>query len=182
MAPSGWLLQASLWASAACCASANHTCYSCRALTHKGPIDPCRASTHAMHLLMPGLYSCRALTHAGPWLMPGLDSCGALTHARSWLMQCFDSCRALTHAMLCDCNCPGGLQPSKLGCTDALLTISHHLQKSFDARMVSYITFSSTFTVVSFKLKSIAVGGSVLCICRVPLHPLAESRGWWCYQ
>ena len=61
-----------------------------------------------------------------------------------------------------------------LGCTDALLTISHHLQKSLDARMESYISqldFSAAFDWVShsdllFKLKFIVVGGSVLSICR----------------
>ena len=43
-----------------------------------------------------------------------------------------------------------------LGCTDALLTISHHLQKSLDAGMESYIVqldFSAVFdsvTVVSY--------------------------------
>ena len=53
------------------------------------------------------------------------------------------------------------------GCTDALLTISHHLQISLDARMKSYIVqldFSTAFDKVShsgllFKLKSIGVGG-----------------------
>ena len=60
-----------------------------------------------------------------------------------------------------------------LGCTDALLTISHHLQKSLDAGMESYIVqldFSTALDRVShsglfFKLKSIGVGGSVLSIC-----------------
>ena len=43
-----------------------------------------------------------------------------------------------------------------LGCTDALLTISHHLQKSLDTEMESYIVqldFSAAFdsvTVVSY--------------------------------
>ena len=72
-----------------------------------------------------------------------------------------------------------------LGCTDALLTISHHIRKSFDARMESYIVqpdFSAGFDRVShsgllFKLKSIGVGGNVLSICRVPLRSEAESRG-----
>ena len=62
-----------------------------------------------------------------------------------------------------------------LGCTDALLTISHHLQKSLDAGMESFIVqldFSAAFERVShrgllFKLKSIGVGGSVLSICTV---------------
>ena len=57
--------------------------------------------------------------------------------------------------------------------TDALLTISHHLRKSFNAGMKSYIVqlqFSAAFDRVShsgllFKLKSIDVGGSVLSIC-----------------
>ena len=61
-----------------------------------------------------------------------------------------------------------------LGSTDALLTISHHLQKSLDARMESYIVqlhFSVPFDRVSLsglllKLKSICAGGSVLSICR----------------
>ena len=61
-----------------------------------------------------------------------------------------------------------------LGCTDALLTISHHLQKSLDTRMESYILqldISGAFDRVShngllFKLKSIGVGGSVLFVCR----------------
>ena len=63
-----------------------------------------------------------------------------------------------------------------LGCADALLTISHHLQKSLDAGMESYIVqldFSAAFDRVShggllFKLKSDGVGGSahVLSICR----------------
>ena len=60
-----------------------------------------------------------------------------------------------------------------LGCTDALLTISHHLQKSLDAGIESYIIqldFSAAFDRLShsgliFKLKSIGVCGSVLSIC-----------------
>ena len=60
-----------------------------------------------------------------------------------------------------------------LGCTDTLLTISHHLQKSLDAGIESYIiqlNFSAAFDRVSrsgllFKFKSIVVGGSVLSIC-----------------
>ena len=60
-----------------------------------------------------------------------------------------------------------------LGCTNALLTISH-LQKSFDTEMESYIVqldFSAAFDRVShsgflFELKSIGVGGDVLSICR----------------
>ena len=61
-----------------------------------------------------------------------------------------------------------------LGRTEALRTISHHLQKSLDTRIESYIIqldFSDAFDRVShsdllFKLKSICVGGSVLSICR----------------
>ena len=57
---------------------------------------------------------------------------------------------------------------------DALLTTSHHLQKSLDAGTESDIIqldFSTAFDRVShrsllFKLKSIGVGGSVLSICR----------------
>ena len=60
-----------------------------------------------------------------------------------------------------------------LGCTDALLTLSHHFQKSLDAGMESYIVqldFSAAFARVSqsgllFKLKSISVGGRMLSIC-----------------
>ena len=66
-----------------------------------------------------------------------------------------------------------------LGFTDALLTISHHLHKSLDAGMESYIVqldFSAAFDRVSrsgllFKLKSIDVGGSVLSICGQSLPP-----------
>ena len=55
---------------------------------------------------------------------------------------------------------------------DALITISHHFQKSLDAAMESYIVqlnFSAVFDRLShtdhlFKLKSIGVGGSVLSI------------------
>ena len=61
-----------------------------------------------------------------------------------------------------------------LRCTDALLTISHHLQKSLDTEMESYIVhldFSAAFDRVShsgllFKLKSVGVGVSVPSICR----------------
>ena len=60
-----------------------------------------------------------------------------------------------------------------LGCTEALLTISHHLQKFSDTGMESYIVqleFRAPFDRVShvcllFKLKSIGVGGRVLSIC-----------------
>ena len=60
-----------------------------------------------------------------------------------------------------------------LGCTDALLTVSHNLQKSLDVGIESYIVqqyCSTAFDRVShsgriFKLKSIGVGGSVLSIC-----------------
>ena len=59
-----------------------------------------------------------------------------------------------------------------LGYTDALLTISHHLQKSLGAGMESFIVqldFSAAFDRVSrcgllVKFKSIGVGGSVLSI------------------
>ena len=58
-----------------------------------------------------------------------------------------------------------------LGCTDSLLTISHHLQKSVDTGKESYIVqfdFRDAFDRVShigllFKLKSIGVGGNVAC-------------------
>ena len=61
-----------------------------------------------------------------------------------------------------------------LGCTDALLTVSHHLQKSLDAGMESYIVllyFNVAFDRVShsgllFKLIFIGVGSSMLYICR----------------
>ena len=60
-----------------------------------------------------------------------------------------------------------------LGCTDALLTITHHLQKSLDAGIEFYIVqlgFSAAFDRVShcdllFKLKSIGIGCIVLSIC-----------------
>ena len=71
-----------------------------------------------------------------------------------------------------------------LGCTDALFAISHHLQKSFDAGMESYIVpldFGAAFDGVSHtgylsKLKSIGVGGCAVHLYG-PLRPLAESRG-----
>ena len=61
-----------------------------------------------------------------------------------------------------------------LGYTDALLTISHLLQKSLDGGMESYIVqldFSAAFDKVShsgllFTLKSTDVSCSVLSICR----------------
>ena len=61
-----------------------------------------------------------------------------------------------------------------LGCTDALLTISHRLQKSLDIGMECYFIlfgFSAAFYAVChsgllFKFKSIGIGGSVLSICR----------------
>ena len=61
-----------------------------------------------------------------------------------------------------------------LGCADALLTISHHLQKSLDTGMECYIVqvdFSAAIDREShsgllFKLKCIGVSGSVLFICR----------------
>ena len=58
---------------------------------------------------------------------------------------------------------------------NAMLTISHHLQKSLDTGMESYIVqldVSATHGRVRhsggllFKLKSIGVGGSVMSICR----------------
>ena len=59
-----------------------------------------------------------------------------------------------------------------LGCTDALLTISHPLQKYLNAGMESYIVqldFSAFDKVrhsgILYKFKSIGVGGSVLSIC-----------------
>ena len=60
-----------------------------------------------------------------------------------------------------------------LSCSDALLTISHLLQKSLDAGMESYIVqldFTAAFDRLShsgllLELKSICVGGSVLSIC-----------------
>ena len=62
-----------------------------------------------------------------------------------------------------------------LGCTNALLTISHHHQTSLDAGMESNIVqfdFSAAFDIVShsgllFKLKSIGICRCVLSICRV---------------
>ena len=68
-----------------------------------------------------------------------------------------------------------------LGCTDALLIISHHLQKSLDTGMETYIVqlyFSASFDRVShsgllFKLKSIGVGYSVLSIS---MEFLSNSR------
>ena len=62
-----------------------------------------------------------------------------------------------------------------LGCTDALLIISHLLQKPLDAGVESYIVqldFCAAFERVShsgvlFKMKSIGLGGSVPSICTV---------------
>ena len=60
------------------------------------------------------------------------------------------------------------------GCTDALLTISHHLQKSLDAGMIEFyivqLDFRATFDRVSYsglliKFKSIGVDGIMLFIC-----------------
>ena len=61
-----------------------------------------------------------------------------------------------------------------LGGTDALITKSHHLQKSLDTGTESYIVqldFCAAFDRVIrngflFKMKSIGVGGCVLSICR----------------
>ena len=60
-----------------------------------------------------------------------------------------------------------------LGFMDALLTISHHLQKSLDVGMefhIVHLDLSAAFNRVShsgllFKLKSIGVGISVQSIC-----------------
>ena len=60
----------------------------------------------------------------------------------------------------------------------ALITISHHLQKSLDTRTDAYIVqldFRAAFDRMShngllFKLKSIGVGGSVLSIFKEFLH------------
>ena len=62
---------------------------------------------------------------------------------------------------------------SCMHCTDSLLTISHHHQKSLDTGMETYIVqldFRAVFDRVShsgllFKFKSIGIGGSVLSIC-----------------
>ena len=72
-----------------------------------------------------------------------------------------------------------------LGCPDALLTISHHLHKSFDTGMESYIVqldFRAAYDRVShsgllFKLKYIGVGGSVLSICMEFLSNRRQSHG-----
>ena len=59
--------------------------------------------------------------------------------------------------------------------TDAQLTVSHHLQKSSDAMMKSYVYRPARLEYafdgvlhrgLLYKLKSIAVGGCVLSICR----------------
>ena len=87
--------------------------------------------------------------------------------------------KLVSHKLSCFCLKYGLLSAAQfaywkgLGCTDALLTISHHLQKSSDAGMESYIVqldFGAALDRVShsgllFKLKSIGVGGSVLSIC-----------------
>ena len=52
-----------------------------------------------------------------------------------------------------------------MGCTDALLTISHHLQKSLDVGMESYIVqldFRVSHSGLLLKLKSTGVD-SVCC-------------------
>ena len=74
-----------------------------------------------------------------------------------------------------------------LGYTDALLTISDHLQKTLNAWMQSYIVqldFSAAFDGMShrgllFKMKSIGVGGSVLFICRAFLADRGTSTSEW---
>ena len=73
-----------------------------------------------------------------------------------------------------------------LGCTDALLTISHHLQKSLDAGMESYIVqldFSAAFDRVRhngllFKLESIGIG-AVFCPF---IEFLSDRGGWMCCE
>ena len=60
-----------------------------------------------------------------------------------------------------------------LGSTDAPLTISHHVQKSLDAEMESYIVQLDfiaapdrvSLSIILFKLNSIVVSGCVLSIC-----------------
>ena len=72
-----------------------------------------------------------------------------------------------------------------LYCTDALLTISNHIQKTLDTGVESHIVqldFSAAFDRVShsgllFKLKSIEVWGSVLSICTEFLSDRRQSRG-----
>ena len=75
-----------------------------------------------------------------------------------------------------------------LGCTDELLTISHHLQKSLAAGMKSCVVqldFSVAFDRVSdsgllFKLKSIGVLVLVAVCCPfVPSSSLTEGRESW---
>ena len=78
-----------------------------------------------------------------------------------------------------------------LACTDALLTISHHLQKSFDTGIEPYIVqlnFITAYNRVShsgllFKLNSIGVCGSVLSICTEFLSDRRQRvvHGWWYY-
>ena len=68
--------------------------------------------------------------------------------------------------------------------TVALITTSHHLQKSLDAGKESYLVqfdFSAAFDIVShsgvlFKLKFIGVGGSVLSIYTA--SPTAGRDSW----
>ena len=65
-----------------------------------------------------------------------------------------------------------------LGCTDAVPTMSHHLQKSLDAGMESYIVqldFSAALdrgnhSSLLFKLKSIGVCGNVLLLSNCSLQ------------
>ena len=67
--------------------------------------------------------------------------------------------------------------------TDALMTISHHVKKTLDAGLKSYIIqldFNAAFYRAShsshlFKLKSIGEGR------RVPSQSQAKSPGWWCH-
>ena len=70
-----------------------------------------------------------------------------------------------------------------IGCSNALLTISHHLQKSLDVEMESYIDqldYSAAFDRVSgllLKLKSIGIGGSV-CPFVQSSSPTVGRESW----
>ena len=68
-----------------------------------------------------------------------------------------------------------------LGCTDALLTISHHLQKSLDARTESYIVqldFSAAFDKVSHSALSLIQSEIYWCRwqCAVHLNRVSSDR------
>ena len=70
----------------------------------------------------------------------------------------------------------GFCSPDKsLGCTDALLTISHRLQKVLDAGMESYVV-QLHFTAAFEWYKYISAGGSVLSICS--FSPTAGRDCW----